>query len=88
MSGQKYIFICTLDPKKTSQLGEGLNSYIRRLRKDAQINRHLSLTAAKIHLQGLGKLERGNIKTMRLNQKTKTNRCYCVDIAAVGLGRQ
>ncbi len=68
----------TLDPKKAPQPGETLSCYIRRMRLDAQISQQQLATAAGIHLQSLGKLERG--KTTRLNQKTKTGLAAALSI--------
>lgn len=68
----------TLDPKKAPQPGETLSCYIGRLRKDAQISQQQLATAAGIHLQSLGKLERG--KTGKLNQKTKTGLAAALSI--------
>jgi transcriptional regulator with XRE-family HTH domain len=68
----------TLDPKKAPQPDETLDNYIRRLRKEAQISQQQLATAAGIHLQSLGKLERG--KTSKLNQKTKTGLAAALSI--------
>ncbi|MDJ0520328.1 MAG: zinc ribbon domain-containing protein [Trichodesmium sp. MO_231.B1] len=68
----------TLDPQKVPQPDETLDSYIRRLRKDAQISQQHLATMAGIHLQSVGKLERG--KTTRLNQKTKTGLARALSI--------
>lgn len=68
----------TLDPKKAPQPGETLSCYIRRLRNDNQISQQQLATAAGIHLQSLGKLERG--KTTRLNHKTQTGLAAALSI--------
>lgn len=68
----------TMDSKKAPQPDEKLDSYIRRLRKDAQISQQQLATTAGIHLQSLGKLERG--KTTKLNQKTKTGLAAALSI--------
>lgn len=68
----------TLDSNKAPQPDETLDSYIRRLRKNAQISQQQLATVAGIHLQSLGKLERG--KTTRLNQKTKAGLASALSI--------
>lgn len=68
----------TLDPKKAPQPDETLSNYIRRRRKEAQISQQQLATSAGIHLQSLGKLERG--KTTKLNQKTKTGLAAALSI--------
>lgn len=59
----------TLNPLKVPQAGESLHNYIKRLRTAARMSQQQLATAAGLHLQSLGKLERG--LTERLNQKTK-----------------
>lgn len=68
----------TIDPDKAPQPGETLDGYIRRLRISASISQQQLATAAGIHLQSLGKLERG--KTARLNQKTQTGLAAALSI--------
>lgn len=58
----------TVDQQKVPQTGEPLAQYICRMRKDAKLSQQQLADLAGIHLQSLGKLERG--KTHRINQKT------------------
>jgi transcriptional regulator with XRE-family HTH domain len=69
-----YIF----DPQVAPQPQESLNSYIKRLRNRFSMSQQQLATAAGIHLQSLGKLERG--KTTRLNQKTKKGLAVALNI--------
>lgn len=59
----------TFEESITPQPQESLKNYIKRLRSRLSMSQQQLATAAGIHLQSLGKLERG--KTLRLNQKTK-----------------
>lgn len=68
----------TLDPQKAPQAGETLAIYIKRLRSGARMSQQQLATAAGLHLQSLGKLERS--KTNRLNHKTKTGLAQALSI--------
>jgi DNA-binding XRE family transcriptional regulator len=57
------------DLSKAPKPQETLANYIKRLREEARLSQRELAEAAGLHLQSLGKLERG--KTSRLNQKTK-----------------
>ncbi len=59
----------TFDSLRTPEPQESLDHYIKRLRKSLKMSQQQVSSAAGIHLQSLGKLERG--KTTRLNEKTK-----------------
>ncbi|MFB2836417.1 helix-turn-helix domain-containing protein [Floridanema evergladense] len=63
---------------KAPQPDETLDNYIRRLRNGMKLSQQQVATAAGIHLQSLGKLERG--KTNRLNQKTKKGLAVALSI--------
>ncbi len=68
----------TLNPLKAPHPSESLPCYIKRLRQEAQISQQQLATTAGIHLQSLGKLERG--KTNRINHKTKTGLAAALSI--------
>lgn len=68
----------TFDPQAAPQPQESLNSYIKRLRNHFSMSQQQLATAAGIHLQSLGKLERG--KTTRLNEKTKKGLAVALNI--------
>jgi len=59
----------TTDSSKAPLPQESLENYIKRLRQEAHMSQKEVADAAGLHLQSLGKLERG--KTNRLNQKSK-----------------
>jgi len=56
--------------QNTPKPGETLDSYIQRLRSGLHLSQQQLATRAGIHIQSMGKIERG--QTQRLNQKTKT----------------
>lgn len=60
-----YTYVIEIAPQPTETLAE----YIKRVRTFRKLSQQQVATTAGIHLQSLGKLERG--KTNRLNQKTK-----------------
>lgn len=68
----------TIDQQKLPQSGETLAQYIYRLRTDAKLSQQKLAEKAGIHLQSLGKLERG--KTSRINQTTKTGLATALSI--------
>lgn len=57
---------------------ESLDHYIKRLRTQLKMSQQQLSNAAGIHLQSLGKLERG--QTTRLNQKTKKGLAIALNI--------
>jgi transcriptional regulator with XRE-family HTH domain len=57
--------------KKIPLEGETLDNYIRRLRTDLKMSQQQLADASGIHIQSMGKIERG--QTSRLNQKTKAS---------------
>lgn len=66
---KKHILMHTLEPDKTPNSGESLADYIQRLRTSIGLSQKELATKAGIHLQSLGKMERG--KTAKLNRKTQ-----------------
>jgi transcriptional regulator with XRE-family HTH domain len=58
----------TLDQSKTPKPNETIGDYIKRLREEAHISQQELADASGIHIQSLGKLERG--VTKRFNSKT------------------
>lgn len=68
----------TTDLSKAPKPQETLDSYIKRLREELHLSQRELAEAAGLHLQSLGKLERG--KTSRLNQKTKQGLALAFDI--------
>jgi transcriptional regulator with XRE-family HTH domain len=66
------------DKDKLPADGETLSSYIKRLRQQLHFSQQELANRAGIHLQSLGKLERGT--RQRLNQKTKTGLANVLDI--------
>lgn len=68
----------TVDPQKVPQPGDTLAQYICRARKDAKLSQQQLAKKAGIHLQSLGKLERG--KTNRINQTTKAGLATALSI--------
>jgi transcriptional regulator with XRE-family HTH domain len=66
------------ETEKLPQPSETLDSYIKRLRLLLHLSQQELATKAGIHLQSLGKLERGG--RQRLNQKTKTGLAIALDI--------
>ena len=73
-----YIFMYIIDSSKTPKPEETVGEYLRRLRESANISQQDLAEAAGIHLQSLGKLERG--LTKRLNSKTKKGLAIALDI--------
>lgn len=63
---------------KTPKPGETLDNYIQRLRNDLHLSQQQLATQAGIHIQSMGKIERG--QTQRLNQKTKTGLASALSI--------
>lgn len=68
----------TFDESIAPQPQESLLNYIKRLRTRLSMSQQQLATAAGIHIQSLGKLERG--KTLRLNQKTKKGLAIALNI--------
>ncbi len=66
------------DPTIPPQPQESLDHYIKRLRTQLKMSQQQLSSAAGIHLQSLGKLERG--QTTRLNQKTKKGLAIALNI--------
>lgn len=69
--------------------GESLASYVGRIRSSLGLSQKDLALKAGIHLQSLGKIERG--LTKRLNQKTKSQLAYALEVPieyleAVALG--
>jgi transcriptional regulator with XRE-family HTH domain len=58
----------TIDATKTPKPNETIGDYIKRLREAASLSQQELAEASGIHIQSLGKLERG--LTKRLNSKT------------------
>ena len=67
-----------IDSSKTPKPEETVGEYLRRLRESANISQQELAEAAGIHLQSLGKLERG--LTKRLNSKTKKGLAIALNI--------
>ena len=67
-----------IETEKLPQPSETLDSYIKRLRLLLHLSQQELATKAGIHLQSLGKLERGG--RQRLNQKTKMGLAIALDI--------
>lgn len=68
----------TFDDSIAPQPQESLENYIKRLRTRLSMSQQQLAAAAGIHLQSLGKLERGI--TLRLNQKTKKGLAIALNI--------
>lgn len=68
----------TFEESTAPQPQESLENYIKRLRSRLSLSQQQLAAAAGIHLQSLGKLERG--KTLRLNQKTKKGLAIALNI--------
>jgi transcriptional regulator with XRE-family HTH domain len=66
------------DKDKLPADGETLSNYIKRLRQQLHFSQQELANQAGIHIQSLGKLERGT--RQRLNQKTKTALANVFDI--------
>ena len=64
--------------QKAPQPGEPLDNYIQRLRNDLKMSQQQVASRAGIHLQSIGKIERG--QTQRLSQKTKTGLATALSI--------
>jgi len=60
------------------QSGETLDKYIQRLRNDLHLSQQQLANRAGVHIQSMGKIERG--QTQRLNQKTKTGLALALSI--------
>jgi DNA-binding XRE family transcriptional regulator len=71
-------FMYIIDSAKTPKPNETIGEYIRRLREDANISQLQLASTAGIHIQSLGKLERG--KSNRLNSKTKKGLAIALNI--------
>lgn len=70
----------TLEQLQSPKPGESLAEYIRRLRLRLSLNQKELAAKAGIHLQSIGKMERG--KTTRLNHKTKNGLAYALGVPA------
>jgi transcriptional regulator with XRE-family HTH domain len=68
----------TFDDSIAPQPQESLENYIKRLRTRLSMSQQQLAAAAGIHLQSLGKLERGI--TLRLNQKTKKGLAIALNV--------
>ena len=66
----------TLEQVQAPNPGESLAQYVRRLRLGLGLNQKELALKAGVHLQSIGKLERG--KTTRLNHKTQEWSCVCL----------
>jgi DNA-binding XRE family transcriptional regulator len=66
-----------LDPDSAPSPDESLAQYIRRLRQKQGLNQKEVVIKAGIHLQSLGKIERG--KTSKLNHKTRSGLAYALN---------
>jgi DNA-binding XRE family transcriptional regulator len=67
-----------LETDKVPAPGESLAEFVRRLRIGQGLNQKELATKAGIHLQSLGKMERG--KTAKLNHKTKNGLAYALGV--------
>lgn len=70
----------TLKPSQSPIPGESLADYIRRLRLGLGLNQKQVAAKAGVHLQSIGKMERG--KTAKLNHKTKNGLAYALGVPA------
>ena len=67
-----------LTEQKAPKAGETLDNYIQRLRNEIKISQQQLAILAGIHIQSMGKIERG--QTQRLNQKTKVGLATALSI--------
>ena len=67
-----------LEPDKTPNSGESLANYVQRLRTSLGLSQKELATNADIHLQSLGKVERG--QTAKLNRKTQNGLAYALGV--------
>lgn len=79
----------TLEINRAPQPQESLAAYIRRVRTGMGLSQRELAEGAGIHLQSIGKLERG--KTSKLNRKTHSGLAYALQIppeylTAIGRG--
>jgi DNA-binding XRE family transcriptional regulator len=70
----------TLEQSQAPILGESLADYVRRLRFGLGLNQKELAAKADIHLQSLGKMERG--QTAKLNHKTRNGLAYALGVPA------
>jgi DNA-binding XRE family transcriptional regulator len=70
----------TLEQTQAPIPGESLADYVRRLRGAIGLNQKDLAAKASIHLQSLGKMERGH--TTKLNHKTKNGLAYALGVPA------
>ena len=70
----------TLETGHEPQAEESLADYIRRMRTKRGLSQKSLAEQAGIHLQSVGKLERG--KTAKLNHKTQNGLAYALQIPA------
>lgn len=70
----------TLETEQSPKSGESLADYVHRLRGQLGLTQKEVATKANIHVQSLGKLERG--KTQSLNHKTQQGLAYALQIPA------
>jgi len=68
----------TLEQAKAPAPGESLADYVRRLRQEQGLHQKELAAKAGIHLQSLGKIERGI--TTKLNHKTKNGLAYALGV--------
>ena len=67
-----------LTEQKAPKARETLDNYIQRLRNEIKISQQQLAILAGIHIQSMGKIERG--QTQRLNQKTKVGLATALSI--------
>lgn len=70
----------TLEQPQAPNPGESLAEYVRRLRLGQGLNQKELAAKADVHLQSIGKIERG--KTTKLNQKTKNGLACALGVPA------
>lgn len=75
-----HCFMNTLETGHEPQAEESLADYIRRMRTKRGLSQKSLAEQAGIHLQSVGKLERG--KTAKLNHKTQNGLAYALQIPA------
>ena len=75
-----HCFMNTLETGHEPQAEESLADYIRRMRAKRGLSQKSLAEQAGIHLQSVGKLERG--KTAKLNHKTQNGLAYALQIPA------
>lgn len=70
----------TLMQPQAPNPGESLAEYVRRLRRGQGLNQKELAAKADVHLQSIGKIERG--KTTKLNHKTKNGLACALGVPA------